>query len=38
VLVGLLAIATELGFAWLQRRAVSPGMRPERASGTEPAA
>jgi len=26
VLVGLLAIATELGFAWLQRRLVSPGL------------
>ena len=25
VMVALLAILTELGFAWLQRRAVSPG-------------
>jgi osmoprotectant transport system permease protein len=27
ILVSLLAILTELGFAWLQRRAVSPGLR-----------
>jgi len=33
VLTGLLAIGTELGFSWLQRRLVSPGVgmaaRPE---------
>ena len=27
ILVSLLAIITELGFAWLQRRAISPGLR-----------
>jgi osmoprotectant transport system permease protein len=32
VLVALLAILTELGFAWLERRAVSPGqMAPSEA-------
>lgn len=37
VLVALLAILTELGFAWLQRRAVSPGLAgPEQASWEEP--
>ncbi len=33
VLVGLLAIATELTFAWLQRRAVSPGLRARSRAG-----
>jgi hypothetical protein len=27
ILVSLLAILTELGFAWLQRSAISPGLR-----------
>jgi osmoprotectant transport system permease protein len=38
VLVALLAILTELGFAWLQRRAVSPGLaRPKDQPFAEPA-
>jgi osmoprotectant transport system permease protein len=37
VLVALLAILTELGFAWLQRRAVSPGLAsPETAPAIGP--
>lgn len=37
VLVALLAILTELGFAWLQRRAVSPGLAgSEQAAWEEP--
>jgi hypothetical protein len=37
VLVALLAILTELGFAWLQRRAVSPGLAAPRDALAEPA-
>lgn len=38
VLVALLAILTELGFAWLQRRAVSPGLAgPDDRASAEPA-
>jgi len=38
VLVALLAILTELGFAWLQRRAVSPGLAGQAAASlAEPA-
>jgi osmoprotectant transport system permease protein len=38
VLVALLAIGTELAFAWLQRRAVSPGLRgPAGSRRVEPA-
>jgi osmoprotectant transport system permease protein len=33
VLVSLLAIGTELAFAWLQRRTVSPGLRDTAAGG-----
>lgn len=35
VLVALLAILTELGFAWLQRRAVSPGLTGSAQAGWE---
>jgi osmoprotectant transport system permease protein len=40
ILVGLLAIATELAFAWLQRRTLSPGIAPQpsRKFGEPPAA
>jgi hypothetical protein len=31
----LLAVITELGLAWLQRAAVSPGLRPDSTSGTD---
>ena len=38
VMVALLAILTELGFAWLQRRAVSPGLAgPVEGAWVEPA-
>jgi osmoprotectant transport system permease protein len=38
VMVALLAILTELGFAWLQRRATSPGLAgPDDAGWVEPA-
>jgi osmoprotectant transport system permease protein len=30
ILVGLLALVTELGLAWLQRAVVSDGLRPEQ--------
>jgi osmoprotectant transport system permease protein len=36
ILVALLAIATELAFAWLQARAVSPGLRGARPAPLEP--
>jgi osmoprotectant transport system permease protein len=35
LLVILLAVITELGLAWLQRAAVSPGLRPDPMSGTD---
>lgn len=37
IMVAVLAILTELGFAWLQRRAVSPGLAgPDSSAWTEP--
>jgi osmoprotectant transport system permease protein len=37
LVVAALSIATELGFAWIQRRATSPGLRGQRYVPTEPA-
>ena len=37
LVVAALAIATELTFAWIQRRATSPGLRDRRSVPMEPA-